>query len=359
MSASTRPGPQEHPFAPYVRILGKGKSGSRSLSRSEARQAFGMIMAGRVEPVQLGAFLMLLRVKEETGEELAGFVEACRTAMSPPPPGLQADLDWSCYAGKKHQHPWFILSVLLLNQAGYRVFIHGSAGHTPGRLYTEDALRQLGLPIASTWSEVTAQLDAFKLSYLPLRRFCRPLQDLIQLRPLLGLRSPVNTLTRMLNPLRAPCSIQSIFHPAYAALHQAADRALGQPRALVFKGDSGEVEIKPQADTRLHLLDGQRLDELLMARTLADRAAPVARPGVAPLGALWSGEWEDEYAREAVLGTTVAALLLLQPGLDLSGARRQAELLWRERDATRLSGPGRGASGNAPDSATASGLNPA
>ena len=72
---------REHPFAPFVRILGKGKSGSRSLSRAEARQAFGMILRGEVEAVQVGAFLMLLRVKEETGEELAGFVEACRDRL--------------------------------------------------------------------------------------------------------------------------------------------------------------------------------------------------------------------------------------------------------------------------------------
>jgi len=64
----------EHPFAPYVRILGKGKTGSRSLDFDEARSAFTMILRGTVEPVQLGAFLMLLRVKEETPEELAGFV---------------------------------------------------------------------------------------------------------------------------------------------------------------------------------------------------------------------------------------------------------------------------------------------
>ena len=359
MSASSQPGPQEHPFAPFVRILGKGKSGSRSLSRAEAREAFSMILEGRVEPVQLGAFLMLLRVKEETGEELAGFVEACRAAMSPPPPGLQVDLDWSCYAGKKHQHPWFILAVLLLTQAGYRVFIHGAAGHTPGRLYTEDALGQLGLPVGSSWSEVTAQLDECNFSYLPLRRFCQPLDELIQLRPLLGLRSPVNTLTRMLNPLRAPCSIQSIFHPAYAALHQDADRALGQPRALVFKGDSGEVEIKPQADTRLHLLAGRQAQELVMPRALATRAVPVDQPGVAPLRDLWSGECEDRYAREAVLATAAAALLLLQPGLELPAARQQADLLWRERDTTRLPGSDLHPADDAPHAACAAGPDPA
>ncbi|MCB1695852.1 MAG: glycosyl transferase family protein [Halioglobus sp.] len=329
----------EHRFAPFVRVLGKGKSGSRSLSRDEARQAFGMILRGETELVQVGAFLMLLRVKEETGEELAGFVDACREEMLQPDAPLQADLDWSSYAGKRQQHPWFILSLMLLAQAGYRVLVHGADGHTLDRLYTETALQALGLPVADGWGQVGSQLDTVGLSYLPLRCFCRPLHELIQLRPLLGLRSPVNTLTRMLNPLRAPCSIQSIFHPAYAQLHQATDELLGQPRALVFKGDSGEVEIKPQADTRLHLLCAAQRNEFVLPRTLPGRVEQVLRPDVAPLRVLWrglAGAADDGYGLSAVYATTAAALTLLQPGLDPAAAREQAKSLWRDRDTARL-----------------------
>jgi anthranilate phosphoribosyltransferase len=329
----------EHAFAAFVRILGKGKSGSRSLSRAEAQQAFAMILRGEAQPVQVGAFLMLLRVKEETGAELAGFVEACRAQMTAPP-ALAVDLDWASYAGKKHQHPWYILAMLLLVQAGYRIFIHGADGHTAGRLYTEQALRELALPVAGSWAEVETQLDTLGMSYLPLRAFCPGLHELVHLRPLLGLRSPVNTLTRMLNPLGAPCSIQSIFHPAYASLHQQADRLLGQPRALVFKGDSGEVEIKPTADTRLYLLEGDQQTELTLDRRLDQRVADVSSPAVAPLRALWHGSLEDDYATEAVLGTTAVALLLLDPRLDIAAARNRASTLWQARDRGRLARAG-------------------
>ena len=327
---------EEHPFAGYLRILGKGKSGSRSLDFEEARAAFAMILAGEVEDLQLGAFLMLLRVKEETGEELAGFVQACRDSMAPAPTGLTADLDWSSYAGKKHQHPWFILSMLLLAQAGYRVFVHGSDGHTLGRLYTEQAMLELGLPIARDWSQVSSQLDESSLSYLPLRRFCPPLHDMLQLRPLLGLRSPVNTLTRMLNPVRAPSSIQSVFHPAYAELHQSADQLLDQPAALVFKGDSGEVEIKPQADTRLSLLqDGQQI-ALTLPRELPGRVASVGAPAVSRLKELWRGTDTDAYGQAATLATTTGALLLLHGDRDLEAAREEATALWHARDTSRF-----------------------
>ena len=72
----------EHPFAEIVRILGKGKKGSRPLTREEAHRAMKMILAGEVLPIQLGAFLMLMRVKEETPDELAGFAQAARELIS-------------------------------------------------------------------------------------------------------------------------------------------------------------------------------------------------------------------------------------------------------------------------------------
>jgi anthranilate phosphoribosyltransferase len=328
---------EEHPFAPYVRILGKGKSGSRSLNRQEAADAFGMLLRGEAQPLQIGAFLMLLRVKEETGEELAGFVDACRQTMLPPPPDLAADLDWASYAGKKHQHPWYLLSMLLLADAGYRIFVHGCDGHTAGRLYTEPAMQALGLPVAGNWQDVAEQLEKRRLSYLPLRTFCGSLHELMQLRPLLGLRSPVNTLTRMLNPLKSPASIQSVFHPAYGGLHQDADCLLGQPRSLVFKGDSGEVEVKPQADTRLQLLVDGKGSAQLLPRTITGKVAPVGSPSVDPLRKLWRGESQDEYGLDALLATTATALLALGSSEHIADCRAQAESLWHSRDRAGLS----------------------
>ena len=223
----------------------------------------------------------------------------------------------------------------LFARAGLRS-LHASMVAALGR-GTEDAMRQLGLPVADSWLDVGQQLEKSLLSYLPLRHFCYPLHEMMQLRPLLGLRSPVNTLARMINPLRAPSSIQSVFHPAYAALHQQTDAILGQPRALVFKGDSGEVEIKPQADTRLHLLWAGKTQELSLTRSLSQRVASAGFPSVEPLKALWRGSATNDYGLDATLATTAAALLVLQPELSLELARDEANELWQKRDKSRLS----------------------
>ena len=71
----------EHPFAPYVRILGRGPGRSRALSREEAREAFGMVLRGETDPHQTGAFLMLLRYRGEDADGMAGLVDAARAHL--------------------------------------------------------------------------------------------------------------------------------------------------------------------------------------------------------------------------------------------------------------------------------------
>ncbi len=327
---------KEHPFANYVRILGKGKTGTRSLQQSEARDAFNMILRGEVEPVQLGAFLMLLRVKEESPQELAGFVEACRDHYPTARPTHRPLLDWSSYAGKKAQHPWYILSALLLAEHGVGVLMHGSDGHTAQRLYSSQVWAELGLEAANSIDEALDRVDSTGLAWLPLKNFLPQLDQLIQLKPLLGLRSPVNTLTRLLNPGRAAFSLQSVFHPAYSALHQEADRLLGQANSLVFKGDGGEVEIKPQAASRFSMLSATHITEQQWSRQIDHRPQPVIAPASQPLLQLWRDERSDAYGTIAVIETCAIALLLLGRANNEDDARALATELWQQRDKGRL-----------------------
>ncbi|AZE18207.1 Anthranilate phosphoribosyltransferase like [Pseudomonas chlororaphis subsp. aureofaciens] len=157
--------PAEHPFAQFVRILGKGKRGARSLTREEAREAMGMLLDDKVEDTQLGAFLMLLRHKEESPEELAGFTEALRERLQAPP--IKVDLDWPSYAGKKRHLPWFLLAAKCLAQNGVRILLHGGGAHTAGRLYTEQLLEQLHIPLCRDWQAVGKALDQGNLAFIP------------------------------------------------------------------------------------------------------------------------------------------------------------------------------------------------
>jgi len=234
--------PAEHPFAVFVRILGKGKRGARDLTREEACEAMGMLLDGKVEDTQLGAFLMLLRHKEESAEELAGFTEAVRERIQAPT--IAVDIDWPTYAGKKRHLPWYLLAAKCLARNGVRILMHGGGAHTAGRMYTEQLLDLLGITRCEDWETVAATLDRGEVAFMPLGAWMPVLQRMIDQRNVLGLRSPIHSLARILNPLGAHCGLQSIFHPGYQANHRQASRLLCAT-ALVIQGEGGQLEVTP------------------------------------------------------------------------------------------------------------------
>lgn len=323
--------PEEHPFAPYVRALGRGKRGARSLEREEARAALGMILDGRTDPVQTGAFLMLLRVKEETADEIAGFVQAARERARLPERPIDVELDWPSYAGKRQQPPWYLLSALLLAAHGIRVLMHGCDAHAPSRLFAAQALPALGIAAARDWGQVRAALEARRFAYAPLALFSPGLQAMLNLRRLFGLRSPVNTFVRHLNPLAAPATLQSLQHPAYAVLHAGAAQQLGQPRALVFRGEGGECELRPNADSRCILVEAASEREITFPRLLPERGGTGGAPDLAALPALWNGDGASAYGEAAVIGTAAAALLATGRAHAPEAALALARDYWRRR----------------------------
>jgi anthranilate phosphoribosyltransferase len=328
----------EHPFAEYIRILGKGKKGSRPLTRDEAYQAMKMILAGEVQPIQLGAFLMLMRVKEETPEELAGFVLAAHESSNLAGDKKRVDLDWSSYAGKRRHLPWFLLSALLLAENGTRVFMHGASGPSADRLYTQDMLGYLGLEYANSIEHAKQQLEQRQFSYLSLAHFCPKLHEIMELRPLMGLRSPVHTLVRLLNPFNADYSIQGIFHPGYRPVHQQAAALLQQPHAAVLKGEGGETERNPDMECLVQSVhNGELFDENWPA-VFARRHVKPEELDPRQLALIWQGKIEDEFAEASIIGTTAVALKLLGKADNQEQAGQLAFEYWVNRDRQKYAG---------------------
>ncbi|MCF5102102.1 glycosyl transferase family protein [Pseudomonas proteolytica] len=319
--------PAEHPFAPFVRILGKGKRGARSLTREEAREAMGMLLDEKAEEPQPGASLRRLRHKEESPEELAGFTEALRERLNPP--ALQVDVDWPTYAGKKRHLPWYLLAAKCLAQNGVRIFMHGGGAHTAGRLYTEQLLGELQIPLCRNWQQVETTLAQGNLAFMPLGDWAPQLQRMIDLRNILGLRSPIHSLARILNPLGARCGLQSIFHPGYQGVHRDASGLLGD-NTIVIKGDGGEIEINPDSASHLYgTTGGASWDEEWPALS-AQRHVKPASLDPEHLKALWRGEVQDSYPQLALIATMALALRGL--GHPREQAFELAQQYWDARD---------------------------
>ena len=329
--AASEDGAAEHPFAPYLRTLGRGPGRSRALTREEARAALRMVLRGEADPHQVGAFLMLLRYRGEDPEEVAGLVEAAREAIGCGTlPRPQVDLDWPSYgAGRTRGAPWFLLAALALARAGHRILMHGSNAFSSGMPVLE-GLRLLGLRPATDPADAARLLDAGGFAYLPLESLSPELDRLLRLRALLGLRSPVNTVARLLDPFEARAGVDGVFHPPYIGLHLAVAERLGRPRLLVVKGGGGEAERTPLKAVSAHLMDRRagRAEVTFPAwfRGVAAREGPPE-----DFLAVWRGGPPEGQGLATVLGTIGLALMAMGAVRTPEDADRCAERLWRQR----------------------------
>ncbi len=326
----------EHPFASYIRTLGKGRHGSRALTQEEARHAMQAITRYEVEPEQVGAFMALLRVKEETAEEIAGFVQGLRPSLALPSTTPAASIDWPSYAGKRRHLPWYLLAALALSRNGLPVFMHGLS-REDGRLYAPAALSALGIEPCTSLTEASTRIETEGFAYLPVEKLSTLTQQLINMRQLLGLRTPMHTVARLLNPFSAPLTVQGVFHPNYALTHQQAARLLGQPLSLAVKGEGGEMERIAERPCRLL---GQSIG------TCWEEEWPALLPAgrydedtlnLAHLRAVWEGREQDRYGEIAVIGTLALVARALGQATDHHEAQQLATHWWNNRLRQRLS----------------------
>ena len=332
---------EPHPFSRFVAILARGKTKMRPLTLEESDEAMSMILAGDALPEQIGAFLMLLRLKEETPEEIAGFTLGTRRHFDLPSSQPQVDIDWSSYAGKRIQLPWFILSALALAGAGYRVFMHGTDGHTAGRVYTQETLERLGIPIARSFGDAADHLRRSNFAYAPLEVLSPGLRKLIDLRPVFGLRSPVHSFSRMLNPFDAPMMMQGIFHRGFMDVHAGAAILLNQPHMAVFRGEGGEIERRPNKPTVVWTTHGNAPPNEETWPALLDSPHQPAdtEMEIGALEKMWRGELSDEYGVASITGTMAIALKTMGKAPSQAAAQSMAREIWDARNRSEILTP--------------------
>lgn len=286
----------------YVRILGCGPGRSRSLTQEEAFAAMCLMLREDAAPEAVGALLMLLRMKGETAEEIAGFAAAARAAL-PLLPGV--DLDWPSYAaGRTRGAPWFLMSAKAVAEAGRRVLLHGWNGSDPK---VRAGLSSAGIDVAMSVEDATRALDRSAITYIPFETLHPRLFKLLTLRDVLGLRSCVNTVCRMLNPAGASASVQGVFHPSYRLLQADAAALLGWDSLTVIKGGGGEFERNPSKDAAAFGLRGGKPWEGVLSAVMPD-ARRLATPSGPQLSDNWINGTPDAF-EQAVIDVTAATAL--------------------------------------------------
>jgi anthranilate phosphoribosyltransferase len=219
----------------YIKEIGRGKDGARSLNRVQAADLMGQVLDGSVTDLEVGAFCLAMRIKGETPEEMAGFLDATHARLNWLPDNGQITVVLPSYNGARKLPLLTPMLALLLARADLPVLVHGTATEDR-RISSEAVFAALGISA----SEPQAPLPGGSLAFVPTERLNAGLKRLLDVRRVVGLRNPAHSLVKLMNPCAGRALIVGSYtHPEYA-ISMAQTFALTGAHALLLRGTEGE-----------------------------------------------------------------------------------------------------------------------
>ena len=213
------------------------------LTREEAAAAMGIIMEGRAGPAPIAAFLMGLRAKGETVDEITGCAEAIRARAVPVPHAYPSLLD-TCGTGGDGSSTFNIstTAAFVAAGAGQKVAKHGNRAIS-SQTGSADVLEYLGVMVDMAGPEAAGALDEVGMTFLFAPTFHAAMRHAGPVRRELGLRTVFNVLGPLCNPAGATAQIMGVFDGALAPTLARVLGNLGVKRALVVHGHDGLDEL--------------------------------------------------------------------------------------------------------------------
>ncbi|MCB1534932.1 MAG: anthranilate phosphoribosyltransferase [Rhodoblastus sp.] len=298
-------------FKPY---LAKVATGAR-LSADEARGAFDNMLSGEVTPSQMGAFLMALRVRGETVEEITGAVTAMRAKMLRvnAPEGA---IDIVGTGGDGHgSYNVSTVSALIVAGCGVPVAKHGNRAAS-SRSGASDVLTALGVKIGISADAVAACVREAHVGFMMAQTHHAAMRHVGATRVELGTRTIFNILGPLSNPAGVKRQLLGVFSREWLVSMAETLRTLGSERVWLVHGSDGldemtttgvthVVELK---DGNIHAFDITPEDAGLKRATLADLKGGDPSHNAAALTAVLDGA-HGPYRDIAILNSAAALIV--------------------------------------------------
>ena len=312
---------------PAIQLLLDG----HHLSRADARELMGSIMDGEETPAQIGGFLVALRTKGETADEIAGFAEAMRQHVVPVTPSRSPVVDIVGTGGDgAGTFNISTAAAIVAAAAGAAVAKHGNraASSSAG---SADVLEELGIVLEQSPERIALSIDELGFGFMFARAHHPAMRHVATVRQELGIRTVFNVLGPLANPAGACDGVFGVYSADLAPTYAEALAELGSRRAFVVHGEGGLDELSPYGTSLVfEIVDGDVREWELDPRDLgieptdpAELRGGSAAENAATIRSVLAGERSGR--RDAVLlnaaGALVAAGLAgdLGEGLGLGG----------------------------------------
>ena len=254
------------------------------LSRDEARQVMGSIMDGEATPAQIGGFLVALRLKGETADEIAGCAEAMREHVLAVRPQRDDLVDTAGTGGDVART--FNISTaaaLVAAAAGAGVAKHGNRAVSSSS-GSADVLEALGFSLALEPDRIERSIDELGFGFLFAPTHHPAMRHAAPVRHELATRTVFNVLGPLTNPAGARAQVVGVYAPELVPTIAEVLLALGATRAFVVHGAGGVDELSPSGPNLVcEVVDGQvRRREIDPLELGISRCAPEELRGGSP-----------------------------------------------------------------------------
>jgi anthranilate synthase/phosphoribosyltransferase len=302
---------------PIKTAISKVMSGE-SLNSEEAEAVMSQIMAGEATPAQIGAYLMALRVKGETVDEITGSARAMRrSAVKVKPATPPEELVDTCGTGGDGSNSFNIstTAAFVVTGAGQKVAKHGNRAAS-SKCGAADVLVALGVNLDVTPEQVADAIDEVGIGFLFAVKHHPAMKHAIGPRRELGVRTIFNALGPLTNPAGALSQIMGVYDGALTEPIAKVLGELGSRGAFVVHGHGGLDELTTTGPNRVsRLQDGQVTTEMLDPIDLgfnradpADLLGGTAEENAKITRAILSGQ-ENGSRRDVVVLNAAAALV--------------------------------------------------
>ena len=275
-----------------------------NLSCAEALAAMEIILSGRATQPQIAAFLIALRMKGETVDELVGFARAMRRMAAPVDLKLQGErlLD-TCGTGGDHSGTFNIstIAAFVVAGAGVRVAKHGNRSIS-SQCGSADLLESMGIQVAVTAEQAARAIREIGMGFFFAPAMHTAMKHAHPVRTDLKMRTVFNLLGPLTNPAGATAQVAGAPSPRAAELIAGALAALGLEHGFVVHGSDGLDEITTTGPSLVFEVRGGRVEKRSVCPE--DFGVPVAQAS-----ALRGGDKEKNLAiaREVLSGKHGAA----------------------------------------------------
>ncbi|MCS6985139.1 MAG: anthranilate phosphoribosyltransferase [Leptospiraceae bacterium] len=237
--------------------------GHHDLSRQAAEELMRETMVGKLSPAQIAAYLVALRLKGETADEIAGFAQAMRQSAVKLPRKKSPLVD-TCGTGGDRSH-WLnisTLAALTLASVGVPVAKHGNRAIS-SQTGSADFLESLGYPLEESPESAAERLQQTNFCFLFAPKYHPAMKHVAPVRKELGIRTVFNILGPLANPAGAEIQLLGVADEKRLWDMAKALQELGVHKALVVHG-SGVDEIHPIMPTKYLKVDRNHISEGLL-----------------------------------------------------------------------------------------------